>query len=152
MELPQPLQSESPTPVRRFFGGGCRWESPLCAVSERVEQRLGLKKREKREKEKTIDAEPPRRMRCIRQACHGGRRSTAARPARTTQRPDRIGSLAPISSFFRIPLVLSAGDFYFSTEAYLSRRHSFFCCWPHSVISLLVEDAGVFRRSSIALR
>ena len=69
MELPQPLQSESPTPVRRFFGGGCRWESPLCAVSERVEQRLGLKKREKREKEKTIDAEPPRRMRCMRQAC-----------------------------------------------------------------------------------
>lgn len=44
------------------------WERSVCAVSERVEQKIRAKKEGKREKEKTIDAEPPRRTR-TRQAC-----------------------------------------------------------------------------------
>ena len=134
------------------------WERSVCAVySERVEQKIRAKKEGKREKGKDDrcgTAEPPRRTR---QACKHAMAvdgSTAARPTRTstTQRPDRIGSLAPISSFLGFHAFSLLANFYFSTEAYLSRRHSFFCFWPHSVISLLVEDAGVFRRSSIALR
>lgn len=130
------------------------WERSVCAVSERVEQKIRAKKEGKREKGKDDRCGTATPHAPSMQACHGGRRSTAARPTRTstTQRPDRIGSLAPISSFLGFHAFSLLANFYFSTEAYLSRRHSFFCFWPHSVISLLVEDAGVFRRSSIALR
>lgn len=104
-----------------------------------------------------VDAEPPRRTR---QACKHAM-AVDDPPLlvllvllrSTTQRPDRIGSLAPISSFLGFhAFSLLANFILVRRHIFLADIHSFASGLILLFISLLVEDAGVFRRSSIALR